>query len=76
MFSCCNRYNTVLTGVSGGTAHRLSLDDQHYYDVALVSAAAHLEYLKSLVAAVRAAIAAQIPTIGNYITCGTVSYVK
>ena len=39
VFSCCNGDNTILTGVSGGTAFRLSLDDQHYYDIALVSIA-------------------------------------
>jgi len=33
VFSCCNGDNTVGTGVSGGTAFRVSLDDQHYYNV-------------------------------------------
>jgi hypothetical protein len=37
VFSCCNGDNTVGTGVSGGTAFRVSLDDQHYYDVSFVS---------------------------------------
>ena len=37
VFSCCNGDHTVMTGVTGGTEFRLSLDDQHYYDIALVS---------------------------------------
>jgi hypothetical protein len=36
VFSCCND-DGVPTGVMGGTAFRLSLDDTHYYDFALVS---------------------------------------
>ncbi|GJE99081.1 hypothetical protein PsYK624_153220 [Phanerochaete sordida] len=35
VFSCCNGDNTVLTGVSGGCAFRISLDDQNYYDISL-----------------------------------------
>ncbi|KAI0295281.1 hypothetical protein BC826DRAFT_968528 [Russula brevipes] len=34
VFSCCNGDSTILTGVSGGTAFRISLDDTHYYDIA------------------------------------------
>ena len=37
VFSCCNGDGTILTGVSGGNAFRVSLDDKHYYDIALVS---------------------------------------
>lgn len=36
VFSCCNGDNTFLTGTSGGTAFRVSIDDKHFYDVALV----------------------------------------
>ncbi|GJE99082.1 hypothetical protein PsYK624_153230 [Phanerochaete sordida] len=35
VFSGCNGDGTVLTGVSGGCAFRISLDDQHYYDISL-----------------------------------------
>lgn len=35
VFSCCNGDNSILTGVSGGNALRLSLDSEHYYDFAL-----------------------------------------
>ena len=65
MFPRYNRDNTVLTGVSSGTAFRLSLDDQHYYGVALAGATSHFEYLMSLMAAARAVVAAQNPTIGD-----------
>ncbi|KAF8803222.1 hypothetical protein BYT27DRAFT_7214790 [Phlegmacium glaucopus] len=34
VYSCCNDDNAP-TGLSGGTAFRLSLDDQHYFDFAL-----------------------------------------
>ena len=36
-FSCCNGDHTVLTGVSGGNSFRLSLDDKHFLDFALVT---------------------------------------
>ncbi|KAF7969296.1 hypothetical protein HWV62_22427 [Athelia sp. TMB] len=35
VFSCCNGDHTVMTGATGGTALRVSLDDKHFYDVAL-----------------------------------------
>ncbi|KAI0713533.1 hypothetical protein C8Q76DRAFT_796493 [Earliella scabrosa] len=34
-FSACNGDHTFMTGATGGTAFRLSLDDQHYYDFSL-----------------------------------------
>ena len=36
-FSCCNGDSTILTGATGGTAFRVSLDDKHYFDISLVS---------------------------------------
>jgi hypothetical protein len=36
VFSICNGDNTILTGVSGGTAYRLSLDADNFFDFALV----------------------------------------
>ena len=35
-FSCCNVDSSVLTGVTGGTAFKIILDDSHTFDFALV----------------------------------------
>ena len=42
VFSCCNGDHTVLTGATGGTAFRVSLDDKHYYDLSFVCLASLL----------------------------------
>jgi hypothetical protein len=37
VFSASNGDHTIMTGVSGGTSFRASLDSKHYYDFAIVS---------------------------------------